>query len=179
MPEDIHRAAVYAGNRDAISINHIVRDAGFRIGRDGDGNDGTKIKAVRSINTVFDKYGAATLAGTLGLIAATWGTGERPEHALIEGTALFLVLYPTANTASLAKRSGKVPQKEWVFRAKTAARIQRLTMVEGVASYFRSGYNASNHAKPLVNFEDTLRDHRFAMRSQASFATHQARKARG
>jgi len=179
MPEDIHRAAVYAGDQDAIAIQRIVEHAGFRIGRAAPNTDATKINAVKSINTVYGKYGLGILAQSLDLIVSCWGASESPEHALIEGTALFFVLFPQANTPSLAKRVGKTPQKEWVTFAKANARNQRLTMTEGVASSLRSDYNRSNHAKPLLNFEDTLREHRFTMRSQASAEANRARKARG
>ena len=167
MPEDTHRAAVYEGDPDALAIQQIVNRTGYRIGRDEANADLSRIKAVKSVNKVYEKFGGQVLADTLGFIGSTWGTRESPEQSLVAGVALFTVMYPQAKLHGLVKHVGKKSMDEWMKRARGRADNDNLSVAEGVASALRSDYNRANVRNQLPDFNDTLQDHRFSTRSAA------------
>lgn len=173
LPQDIHNAALYAGDERAIEIDHIVTEAGFRIGRKG-AEAGTtgEIRAVKALYSIYDRYGIGVLSNTLTIIASAWGTHCHPEQCVVSGAALFLGMYPEVDVATAHKRPALTPLAEWLREAKSKARGERLSMTEGVAAKLRADYNWKRSKNLLADFDDTLREHRSLIRSDANRARH-------
>lgn len=168
-PEDIHHAALLAGDQRAIDIQHILSLHGFRVGnRHTDSPETGRLKPVRAINSAYDRYGGALLGDVLATIRSAWGIQSSPEGCVVTGMALFFGMYPGVSPDDVAKRMGKTPIGEWVRLAKVHARSEGMTPNEGIAYKARSDYNFNRAAaNRLSDFADTLRDHRAAIRSQA------------
>lgn len=169
LPHDIHNAALYAGDDRAIEIEHIVAAAGFRIGkRNVAPGESGELRTVKAIYDVFDRYGPAVLRDTLVIVAEAWGRQSHPEQCVVSGVALFLGMYPQADVAAVPRRPALVPLPVWLNAAKAHARSERMSMTEGVAYKLRSDFNWKRTKNLLPDFDDTLREHRFAIRSNAT-----------
>ena len=173
MPQDIHHAAVLAGDPDALTIQRVVSECGFRIGKRGaDDPETGQLKPVREVNRIYERYGDRVLAQTLMLIRRAWGVHSHPESSVVAGVALFIAMYPQADLPPLAKRAAMMPIDEWVRAAKAHARAEGMTATEGVAYKLRTDYNHKRQAAGrLPDFGDTLKQHRSANRSQSSKET--------
>lgn len=168
-PEDLHVARMHGGNLDAIAVNNAAGAAGYRIGRAEAGNDSCRLRAVKAANNVQDRYGAVTLHEALTFIRSVWGTDKSPEASLIQGVAIFMVMFPDANMHATARRMGTETQASWLRNAKARADAEHLNKAEGIASYMHTDHNRANRTKHLSNFEETLQNHRATLRSEASY----------
>lgn len=168
-PEDIHNAAVYAGDDQAIEIAKIVDASGFRLGQsDFDDTHRGRIHAIKVLADVYELYGPFVLAETLAFIGDAWGTAHSPERILISGVSLFLSMYPGADKRSLTRRLSKELQGDWMMRSKSRASGFGFNSTESIAAVLHSDYNRNRPKNRLENFEDSLHKHKAENRTRAA-----------
>lgn len=167
-PEDVHKAMLEAGDVEALSVNRIAASCGYHIGAKGRHAGTGRIKAVSALYDIQEQYGPNHLDETLAFVAITWGTETPPTHTLLMGVALFYAMFPDANGSSLSKTAGKDSIEAFTRRCREHANSMKLSAPEGVAGWMHTVYNRRNSKKPLMNFEERLRDHKATLRSQAA-----------
>ncbi len=182
IPEEIHNAALFSGDPQALRIQRAVDNAGYRIGPSLGDEQGGSLRAVKHLYTIEQRYGEELLKDTLAFISQSWGVRAVPAAPMITGVALFMGTFPEARMDTLVKRVGKQTMEDWLLDAGGRSRMLKLNKSEGVASQLHADYNSVHRAKKLDDFERRMREHQAAIRSQVSrdakIRDHEARKAR-
>lgn len=166
LPEDLHNARVFRRAETSTRIDEIVTELGYRIGA---GGEGRRIKAVKNLYDIEERYGADMLRSVLTFIVKTWGTNVAPEGPLMAGIAMFMAMFPDAKYSDLSRRVAKKPLEHWLVEAddrRHALKIKSKT--EGVANTLHAEYNTTHHTNPLPDFTTALREHSAEIRSVAA-----------
>lgn len=101
-PVDVLLNEILAEQPEAVAINKIVRDGGFRIGHTT--TNGT-ISAAAALKRIYRVAGAEALAGALMGVTDTWGkTPAALRGEILEGWGLVLGRYPTIDRSILSKK---------------------------------------------------------------------------
>lgn len=179
IPDEIHKAALHAGDAQALRVQAILDATGFRVGKIGDDESTTRINALKHLYGVESRYGSQVLDAALTFIRASWPTKTPPPASLITGAALFSSMFPQAKFKDAIKRPAKSPMEYWLNGAKARAETLDLNQPEGVASLIHADYNKAVRTNKLPDFLSTLTEHKTAIRLQANRANAAtARKAR-
>lgn len=125
---DRFKAEVIAGHEPAVTIDRIVREAGYVVGNNHSEQHGAVITAPAALEYVYrgavdarakSKPSAELLERTLRIITEAWP--DRPETArnaiIIRGVGLFLSKAGRIDEERLAQRLGKVKPSEIAKRA--------------------------------------------------------------
>ncbi len=170
IPEEIHRAALQAGEAQALRIQAILDATGFRVGISGDDDSTVRINALKHLKDIEARYGPEVLETALTFIMTTWASRISPQSSLITGSAMFFSMFPQAKVRDVKKRPAKTPLDDWLQDAKKRAGTLRLSHPEGVASLIHDDYNKTARSNYLPEFASTLREHKAAIRLQANRA---------
>lgn len=166
LPESLHNAMVYARDLQAKRIEDVVHANGYRI---GPGEEGRRIRAVKNLYDIEERYGADMLDAVLTVIASAWGREAHPEGPLMSGVALFIGMFPDAKLNDLIRRVSKKPLEHWLVDVEDRRRVMRIrSKAEAVANLLHHEYNTTHHANPLPDFASTLRGHSSEIRSIAT-----------
>ena len=170
IPDEIHHAALQAGESQALRIQAILDATGFRVGKAGGDDSTVRINALKHLKDVEARYGPEVLLTALTFIMTTWSSKTSPQSALITGAAMFFSMFPQAKARDVRKRPAKTQLDDWLRDAKTRAGTLKLSQPEGVASLMHDDYNRTVRSNHLPEFASTLREHKVAIRLQANRA---------
>ena len=170
IPDEIHRAALQAGESQALRIQFVLDATGFRVGKVGNDDSTIRINALKHLKDVEARYGPVVLEAALGFIRTTWPSKTSPQSSLITGTAMFFCMFPQAKAKDARKRPNKKSIDNWLSDAKTIAGLLSLSQPEGVASLLHDDYNKTVRSNHLPEFASTLREHKADLRRQANRA---------
>jgi hypothetical protein len=167
LPEEIHNAMVYAEDAQATRINTIVESSGFRLGTGSSEKDVHRLKAVKRLYDIEDRYGPDVLSSALGVITAAWGTDHVPEGPLVDGVAQFIAMYPQANYPSLIKRLAKTPMGHWVIEADNGGgkAIGLRSKTDRITHALHVEYNKTHSKNKIETFDKDLKAHKSHLRS--------------
>jgi len=98
---DYYKAGVIAKDDICLSIEQILSQNGFQVGK---GKDFKNISAVQTLQTILQEYGKQVLDETLCLIASTWyGLPKATSREFLIGIAEFVSRYGMANFSERLK----------------------------------------------------------------------------
>ena len=125
--EDLN-GRIFSTEKNAIDIEKIVNDAGFKL---GNSSYGFNINAIRAIERIYNKYGGNTLLATLSTIRKTYVDEKKAKTAtLIEGLAYFIHNFDGAlDFQSLSRKMKKVNPESIINSAK------KVEIFKGVKRY--------------------------------------------
>jgi hypothetical protein len=92
------RADLVAGNKEALAVQAIVTQAGYKTGTGGD-----SISAVVALRRVYQQ-GPDVLERTLTVMQAAWGDKVQPDGPALRGMGMFFRWNPDADDERLARR---------------------------------------------------------------------------
>lgn len=101
-PADLFKAGLAAGEEKCITINRIVKENGFQIGKSS--KDFYKLASVHALYTIAEDYGYDVLDSTLKLISETWnGIPKASQSESLMGVAEFIHRYGAADFTNRMK----------------------------------------------------------------------------
>lgn len=140
------KTAVTAGREIESDIDRIVRAAGCVVAS-GSSNPST-IKAVGALLTIYNRYGAGTLAKTLQIIRDSFVDGgyERP---VLMGIAMVIARYPDIDAARLVRQLASIRNgwKGLVQRTALIKEQMQATQPEAAAAAVVDFYNKGRGKK--------------------------------
>lgn len=140
-PVSRFHVAVTAGREDAVAVDNLLDEMGYRVGMGGE--DGM-ISAITACLSVYDKLGIEGLRDVLLLLRGSWGMERDAYHnSLIRGYARFLANYgDQADKERLVdKVSKKYTPASLLGAARTAREMFRGTIKENVTRILVTSYN--------------------------------------
>lgn len=105
------RADLVAGNPEALGVQKIVEQTGYKTGSGGD-----SISAVVALRVVY-RQGPDVLERTLTALHTAWGEKYMPDGSALRGMAMFFRWHPDADDERLARRLQLVPAAQLRNRA--------------------------------------------------------------
>jgi hypothetical protein len=148
-PVATFKVAVTAGHETEVSVDRIVRKAGYRI--ESHTQDKT-ISAVQALVAIHKQHSGKVLETTLQVIQATWGMDHNAVIApILRGYALFLGAF--GHQANLGRLKEVIAKKYTPGRllasAKTVREAEGGTMPDTIKKMLTSNYNRGLRAGQL------------------------------
>lgn len=166
-PGQAHNAEVYAQDEVAVAIETAVRNAGFRISGQVDG-EGGQIKAVGALYRITRAYGAAILSNTLLICAAAWGTDNPPQDNTINGVSLFIFMYPSLNYQRLVDKLGEETEDSLISKSKSISASMNYRLQDAIAQELFNRYNYRMSAHKLTDLPGRLEVARAFLKKHAT-----------
>ena len=109
-PYSDYMAALYAEDKETLSINKIITNLGYEVGHN---NTNTKISAIRTLRSIYNNYNAETLEKVLSVINMSYGKNKySTSDTILKHLAMFLHNNPNINQNKLIQRlKKKDPQR--------------------------------------------------------------------
>lgn len=136
---DRFRAEVVARHTAAVEIVQTLENRGLGYGR------GTSDKVVAAITSMEKAHALGTLGDTLTLLGDSWGYNKATwDGYLVEGVALFLSRYPTADVAAIRTKLAKYRggAEGFLGKAKQWKALHQIATSRAVAALLVDTYNS-------------------------------------
>lgn len=148
------KAAVVAGNPDAIAINEMVESFGLAVAHNGN----NAISAVKALERVYRPVSTngpfpKALHSTLSVMAGAWGaTHETMQGALIDGIGRVFVTYGDLVDLNTARHKlARIPggASGLIGDARGLRRLVGGTLTDGIAALVVTAYNKGRRSQKL------------------------------